>query len=90
MNVDTSALNRGVRNLKNHCRTMEEFRRALEYNMRIAHEDFADPIYDRAAEIVESVQYSLRAMSDRIERVENGLKKLERCVERYNETGYRG
>lgn len=90
MNVNTSAFHHGINKLKNHCRYIEFAGKAILNNLRVAHESFDSVNFVRAENAVASTLVNVNSFFNEIEKVEKTLKKLENCVEKYIETGYKG
>ena len=88
--VNSSAFNKAKNDLKSHCRNINYVAKALLHNLRIAHEDFNDVNYDRAENAIREVIDQINHFNRDIEGLEKSLNKLERCVDDYSNTGYRG
>ena len=88
--VNTSAFNKAKNDLKSHSRNINYVAKALLHNLRLAHEDFNDINYDRAENAIREVINQINNFNRDIEGLEKSLNKLERCVDDYSNTGYRG
>ena len=91
MNVDTAAIDSGMRKLRDHEKVLNDVLKALMHNAKLAHESgFTSVNYRLTMEVLSAVQRSFARYSDRIDHLESRSRELKRYVEQYNETGYRG
>lgn len=90
MNVDTAAIDTGMRKLREHEQVLNDVLKALMHNAKLAHEEgFTSVNYHRTMEVLNNVQHSFTRFSDRVDQLEKRSRELKRYVEQYNETGYR-
>ena len=90
MHVDTYVLDSGARNIRKHCRNIENVTRALMHNVKVAHSEFTSENYDKTLEVVRSVEKSVLDFSIRVDEIKRYTDRLSDCVEEYNSCGYGG
>ncbi len=91
MNVDTAMFTRAMSRLKAHARAIDEITGAFLHNVRLAGDEYDTPTYHKALAAVEDMERSVRRLlNEELARADSALRKLDKCVNDYNDTGYRG
>jgi hypothetical protein len=90
MNVNTGAINKGVRSLKAHSRNIENVFNALMHNVKLARGGFNSINYDRTLQVLEGISRNISALSDKVAEIERAGERLKRQVNEYNNSRYNG
>ena len=89
MHVDTYAVERGVRAVKNGMEKIVADAKQLQHNVAKAGQQFRDVNYDRVVAEAAAAYESIQRLAASLSRMEAATRKLCGCVDAYNDTAYR-
>ena len=88
--VDTAAFHSIIKSMNQRCNAILSATDYLKRSVFEAGADYQDVNYEKIVEHADSVSRSVQLFSDKIDRLERILKNLEKQVDAYNNSGYKG
>ena len=90
MFVDTAAFHSIIKSMNRRCDAILTATDLLKRNVSEAGAEYQDVNYEKIVEHADNVGRSIQLFSDKINRLEGILKTLEKQVDAYNNSGYKG
>ena len=90
MCVDTAALHSIMGSMNRRCDAIQRCAETMKRSVVSANADYDDVNYEKIVEHTNNVSRSAALFADTIRKLESYLQKLEKKVDEYNSSGYKG
>ena len=90
MCVDTAALRSIMGSMNRRCDAIQSCAETMKRSVVTANADYDDVNYEKIVEHADGVSRSVALFADKIKKLEAYLQKLERKVDEYSSSGYKG